>query len=64
MSTSTLSTPETHQASPTPVRRAKPVRVRTHAPLTPWLLMAPALVRGRPIPADAPVTSATFPDNI
>ena len=44
MSTSTLSTPETHQASPTPVRRAKPVRVRTHAPLTPWLLMAPALL--------------------
>ena len=44
MSTTTLSAQETPRTSSTPARRTKPVRVRTHAPLTPWLLMAPALL--------------------
>lgn len=44
MSPTALSTPEARRASSAPERRAKPVRVRTHAPLTPWLLMAPALL--------------------
>lgn len=41
---STATTLERPQAVETPQRRRKPAPVRTHAPLTPWLLMAPALL--------------------
>lgn len=44
MSTTALSAQEAPRTSSAPARRTKPVRVRTHAPLTPWLLMAPALL--------------------
>ena len=44
MSATALSAQQTPRTSSAPARRAKPVPVRTHAALTPWLLMAPALL--------------------